>query len=235
MKNRITALENELSKKDAIIDYLTKQLVISTESNSHGNNNSVNNNVITSNNRNTSMSWDLTGHLNSAERNGLKDGNKNVFVVGDSMLNNISERGISKQHSVKVRNFPGATTERINEETDDILQSKLDSIIIHAGTNDLATKINPLNNLRKILKKCNELSPKTRLAFSKVIVRKDKVNLERGRQDINSRTKNFCQQKGIGYIDNSNIIENHLGTKKLHLNSKGNTAFAKNLINFIEN
>ena len=66
-------------------------------------------------------------------------------------------------------------------------------------------------------------------------MRKDKVNLERGRQDINSRTKNFCQQKEIGYIDNSNIIENHLGTKKLHLNSKGNTAFAKNLINFIEN
>ena len=33
------------------------------------------------------MSRDLTGYLNSPERNGLKDGNKNVFVVGDSMLN----------------------------------------------------------------------------------------------------------------------------------------------------
>ena len=79
------------------------------------------------------------------------------------------------------------------------------------------------------------MSPKTKLAFSNVIVRKDKVNLERGRKDINSRMKNFCQQKGIGYIDNSNIIENHLGLKKLQLNSRGNTAFAKNLINFIEN
>ena len=97
-------------------------------------------NVIVSNNRNTSMSRDLTNHLNSAERGRLKDGNKNVFVVGDSMLNNISEHGISKQHSVKVRNFPGATTERINEEIDDILQSKADLIIIHAGTDDLAKK-----------------------------------------------------------------------------------------------
>ena len=35
LKNRITAFENELSKKDAVIDYLTKQLIISTESNSH--------------------------------------------------------------------------------------------------------------------------------------------------------------------------------------------------------
>ena len=131
------------------------------------------------------------------------------------MLNNINERGISKQHSVKVRNFPRATTERINGEIEDILQPKPDLIIIHAGTNDLATKINPLNNLRKILKKCNELSSKTKLAFSIVIVRKDKVNLERGRKDINSRMKNFCQQKGIGYIDNSNFTENHLVMKKV--------------------
>ena len=47
--------------------------------------------------------------------------------------------------------------------------------------------------------------------------------------------KNFCQQKGIGYIDKSNTTENHLGLKKLHLNSKRNTAYAKNLMNFIEN
>ena len=75
---------------------------------------------IANNSSNTSMSRDLTGHLNSVERNELKDGNKNVFVVGDSMLNNISERGISKQHSVKIINFPAAITERTNEEIDDI-------------------------------------------------------------------------------------------------------------------
>ena len=36
-------------------------------------------------------------------------------------------------------------------------------------------------------------------------------------------------QKGIVYIDNSNITENHLGMKKLHLVIKGCIAFAKNL------
>ena len=198
LRNRITALESELQKNDTIIGYLTKQLVISFESNSHSKNNLVNNIVITSKNRHTSMSRDFTGHLISGERSGLRDGRKNVFVVGDSMLNDISERRITTQHSVKVRNFPGATTERINEEIDDILQSKPSLIIIHTGTNDLATKTNPLNNLRKILKKCNELSPKTKLAFSNIIVRKDKVNLESGHKDINSRMKSFCQQKGIG-------------------------------------
>ena len=151
------------------------------------------------------------------------------------MSNKIRARGISKQHSVKVKNFPGTTVERINEEFNNILQSKPNLIIIHDGTNDLATKINPLNHLRKILRKGNELSPKTKLAFSNVIVKKDKVNLERDRKHISSRMQNFCQQKGIGYIDNSNITENHFGMKKLHLNSKGNTEFAKNLINFVKN
>ena len=39
----------------------------------------------------------------------------------DSMLNNIRNHGLFKQHSIKIKNFPGATTERINEEIDDIL------------------------------------------------------------------------------------------------------------------
>ena len=175
---------------------MTKQLVISTESNSHSNNNSLNNKVIVSTNRNTSRKVLMYGnfpcHLNSPKKSGQKDGRKSVFVVVDSMLNNISECRIFKRHSVKVRDFSGATAERINKEVDDILHSKPNLIIIHAGTNDLATKINPSNNLRKVLRKCNELSSKTKLAFSNVIVSKDKVNLERGRKDINSRMKNFC-------------------------------------------
>ena len=35
-------------------------------------------------------------------------------------------------------------------------------------------------------------------------------------------------------IDHGNIKESHLGIKKLHLNRKGNSLFAKNLLSFIE-
>ena len=45
--------------------------------------------------------------------------------------------------------------------------------------------------------------------------------------DVNARMKNFCKQKDIGWIDNCNLEKHHLGTKKLHLNKKGNSAFAK--------
>ena len=51
--------------------------------------------------------------------------------------------------------------------------------------------------------------------------------------DTNARLKNFCLQKGIGFIDNSGIKEFDLGKRKLHLNRKGNSAFAKNLLHHI--
>ena len=53
------------------------------------------------------------------------------------MLNNIHERGLSKQYTVKVKNFPRATTEIILETLEKLLQSKPDMLIVHVGTNDL--------------------------------------------------------------------------------------------------
>ena len=51
---------------------------------------------------------------------------------------------------------------------------------------------------------------------------------------LNSSLKNHCSQKNLRFIIHDNIIENHLGVKKLHLNRKGNSVFAKKLLNFIE-
>ena len=58
--------------------------------------------------------------------------------------------------------------------------------------------------------------------------------MEKLRADTNSRLKNYCSQKIFRLINHDSIKENHLGVKKLHLNRKGNSVFAKNLLNFIE-
>ena len=149
-------------------------------------------------------------------------------------MNNIHERGLSKQYTVKVKHFPGATRETLLEKMENLLKSKPDVLILHAGTNDLPKNINRLNNLRKVHRKYLELSPETKLVFSNIIIRKDKPNLDKHRKDVNARMKNFCKQKDIGLIDNCNLEEHHLDTKKLHLNNKGNSAFAKNILHFIE-
>ena len=41
LENRVTTSKNELSEKEAIIDYLTAQLVFDNENNSHADNHSI--------------------------------------------------------------------------------------------------------------------------------------------------------------------------------------------------
>ena len=41
-------------------------------------------------------------------------------------------------------------------------------------------------------------------------------------------------QNNIGFIDNGNNKESHLGMKKLHLNRKGNSFSAKSLLDYVE-
>ena len=149
-------------------------------------------------------------------------------------LNNIKSRGLCKSKKVDVLNFSGATSEDILTKIDDVLDEKPASLIVHVGTNDLTNEINLLSNAKKIVNKIKKKSPNTVVTFSNIIVRKDKRNLEKARADTNSRLKNFCRQKNINLIPNDNIKEEHLGVKKLHLNRKGNSIFAKNLLNFIE-
>ena len=62
------------------------------------------------------------------------------------MLNNISEKGLSKTHKVRVINFSGGTSEKITDQLDDLIKGKPDDLIVHVGTNDIANNINLLNN-----------------------------------------------------------------------------------------
>ena len=52
-------------------------------------------------------------------------------------------------------------------------------------------------------------------------------------QDVNNRLKNYCTQTNLDCIENDKTKEEHLGNKKLHLNKKGNTVFANNLLKYL--
>ena len=41
---------------------------------------------------------------------------RKIFIVGDSLLNGINEKGLSKKHSVKVNTIPGGTSEAILDD-----------------------------------------------------------------------------------------------------------------------
>ena len=141
------------------------------------------------------------------------------------MLTGISGKGLSKKHNVSVTSFSGGTSEKIIQNVEDLLKNKPDDIMIHVGTNDITNRVNLLNSVKKIVKQVSNISPTTTVAFSSIIIRKDKKHVEKPLTDTNTRLKNYCRQKGISFIENSNIKESHLGKKKLHLNKAAKSFF----------
>ena len=43
-------------------------------------------------------------------------------MTGDSMFNGINEKGLSKSHNLKVKKYPGATSEDILDKVDNLLK-----------------------------------------------------------------------------------------------------------------
>ena len=175
LKERVSLLENEIKKKDNVIDFLMKKLVI-------GNNRQMFNDVVSTDNSFINVNDSVISNndsLNEDNSNDNKDKNivkRKAIVLRDSLFNGINERGLFKDFNVKVNNIPGGTSETV-----------LDKIDVKCKTRSL-----------KKGKKC----------------------IDRNVVATNARPKNYCSQKKLDYIENTNIKEEHLGVKKLHLNKR---------------
>ena len=73
---------------------------------------------------------------------------KEIIIIGDSMLNNINNRRLSKSKKVEVLNFPGATSKDIIGKIDDVLNGKPELLIVQVSTNDLTNEISLLKNIK---------------------------------------------------------------------------------------
>ena len=65
------------------------------------------------------------------------------------------------------------------DQIDDKIKSKSERLVIHVGTNELTKGINLLNNEKKMVKKINEKLPKTCIAFSNIINKKDQKDIDK--------------------------------------------------------
>ena len=71
-------------------------------------------------------------------------------LMGDSILNGVTERNLSNDRSVKVRKFPGATVDDLRHHALPIIRKQPKYLIIYAGTND-AVKFTSRDILNKML------------------------------------------------------------------------------------
>ena len=69
--------------------------------------------------------------------------------------------------------------------------------------------------------------------FFSLIVSKDGKGIDLTVEETIARLKNYTFKKVIDYIENTNIKKIHIGARKLHLNKKENSDFAKKLFNYL--
>ena len=164
--------------------------------------------------------------------NESKWGKGTVLIVGDSMLNAVDENRISanKNSIVRVRAFPEASIEDMEDYIKPLLRKEPDIIVLHIGTNN-ATCDTSRTILDKILTFKNDIEKK--LPSSKVLI-SNIVKRCNGKASLTIKNFNeHLKELAIDVIDNDNITGDCLGRKGLHLNKKGNGRLALNFIHKI--
>ena len=95
LKSRITNLENEISKKDALIDYLAQQVFASKS-------NSLNDKTNLQKDNTNETNKNKTAHDKTrTQGNNGNNGKRKVVLTGDSMLTGINKRDLSKYQNVR--------------------------------------------------------------------------------------------------------------------------------------
>ena len=100
MKNRISELERQIIEKNAVINFLSNQLV---NKNLVNNGDSGVNKTVSDHNNSFQERVDniVNTNLPLVQHNDYSKKEKsNVIIIGDSMLNNINSRGLSKSNKV---------------------------------------------------------------------------------------------------------------------------------------
>ena len=242
LEHRITSLEKQLEQKQQIIEKLLinnntqvqallqqdKAMKPSTKENFTVNKASFNevNRIESEKNGKRAMKATKTTESESSQSkqrksdagktNDISEQNevkKLVYLVGDSLLNGIHERGLTKKHNVKVKAHGGATTRDMIDHIKPVLRRAPDTIILHSGTNDLTSSVSTIEQMEEILKIAKQESSTTKIVLSSVVTRADQAGIKKKVIKLNNKLRTFCNENGITLIDHSNINDDCLATK----------------------
>ena len=84
--------------------------------------------------RQTIKKNDSPKKVNRSNADKKKEPRKKVMNLGDSMVKDLNEHGLSENQNLKVQSFSGYTTEDMLDIVKPAAWRKPDAIIIHAGT-----------------------------------------------------------------------------------------------------
>ena len=89
------------------------------------------------------------------------------------MLEGLDERKMSSKRVVKVRKFPGATTDDMYHYLMPLIQKQRDNVILHVGTNDASSRNSSeiVNNILTLRSFISQKLPNANIVLSKPIMR----------------------------------------------------------------
>ena len=154
---------------------------------------------------------------------------KTVTIMGDSMISYQDEKlHTNRRRIVKVRSYPGATSDDLIDFCKPIARRHPDVIIVHVGTNDLRHREEKeiAQNIMKIKETIKEISPNTKTLISLIIQRFDNKSLNDKACIVNHELMQLISKHDL--IDNSNLDRDCIGHKGLHLNQTGTRHLARN-------
>lgn len=154
---------------------------------------------------------------------------KTTLVVGDSTIAGIDETRISGSRNVKVRTFPGATIADMYDYLKLLLKKCPDAIILHIGTNNAVneTSRSILDSILSLKNFIQKSLPSSKVIISNLIQRTCNGIASLAIAKLNEHLSNL----ELDIIDKSNISNDCLVRKGLHLNERG---YGKLAINFIK-
>ena len=84
-------------------------------------------------------------------------------------------------------------------------------------------------NFQDTVETITEIDPKIKIILSSIIQRFDNDKLQPKVVGLNRDLQALCKKLNLDFIDNSNIVNNHIGQRGLHLSRSGKARLALNL------
>lgn len=171
-------------------------------------------------------------HTSSTRNDLSSQSNISSYVIGDSILKDLHPHKLDWTKSTKVRTLSGRTLEGIRAVlmTQDL--SSLDSLIIHAGTNNVPRNTGPdiVSLFADIINEIRYRYPNLNIFISTILPREDdKTQLYQDKINyVNENLKPMAKKLNFKLIDNESLKDPELRYDGLHLNFRGTINLARN-------
>lgn len=155
--------------------------------------------------------------------------------MGDSIPKYLVGSKMSSRAKVVVRSFSGATVRDMSDYIKPSLAAKPKEIILHVGTNDIHSS-SPKKIADEIISlgvKIKKSAPDTKVAISSLTTREDDELIIPKLKETNKQLKLLSRRNDIGLITHDNIDSSCLSRDLLHLNKKGSSFLATNIIKYL--